>query len=122
MCNYLVDTNIIIYHLSGNLEASEFMLKNMDKISISFVTYIEVLSYNFNSKEEKMVRSFLKVFKLIGMDKKIAECSIELRKTKKLKLPDCIIASTAKSKKLVLVTRNIKDFSNIGLDILNPIL
>ena len=43
-----------------------------------------------------------------------------MRKEKKVKLPDCLIASTAKSKNFILVTRNTKDFYNIGIELFNP--
>ena len=34
--------------------------------------------------------------------------------------PDCQIAAIAKSRALSLVTRNIRDFTGIGIDLINP--
>ncbi|HOV12999.1 MAG TPA: type II toxin-antitoxin system VapC family toxin [Spirochaetota bacterium] len=116
---YLIDTNIIIYHLSGDLMVNDFIKKNIDKLNISFISYIEVLSYNFSKEEEYSVREFLKIFRLIDINKSILEKTIEIRKMKKIKLPDCIIASTAEIKNMILVTRNIKDFHNLGIQIVN---
>lgn len=121
MQEYLVDTNIIIYHLSGDKTATRFITEKLDRIHVSFITYIEVLSYNFETKEEeKAVRDFMNCLNLLESNKDITEKSIELRKIKKVKLPDCIIAATAKSKNLILVTKNEKDFINRGIEVLNP--
>jgi len=95
MNKFLVDTNIIIYHLAGEDQACKFIAENTDKICISFITYIEVLSYEFTPDEEKEVRKLLNVFTLIESSKDIIEQTVALRKLKKIKLPDCLIAATA---------------------------
>ena len=119
---YLIDTNIIIYHLNGIQEASKFIDTNFNKIAISNITFIEVLSFNFKTyTEEKIVRKLLNNFEIIDLTKEISEETISIRKTKKIKLPDAIIAGVAKSKKLILVTRNEKDFKNIDIKVLNPL-
>lgn len=47
--------------------------------------------------------------------------TIEIRKKYKIKLPDAIIAGTALTYSLTLVTRNTKDFDKIeGLSVINP--
>lgn len=120
MSKFLADTNIIIYHLAGEDQACKFITDNIDKISISFITYIEVLSFDFTSKEEKKVRNLLNMFTLIESSKDIIEQTVALRKLKKIKLPDCLIAATALVKNLVLVTRNMKDFDFEGLVVVNP--
>jgi predicted nucleic acid-binding protein len=50
----------------------------------------------------------------------VAAC-VRLRKGKKIKTPDAIIAATALAWGYTLITNNEKDFANIrGLKILNP--
>ena len=50
----------------------------------------------------------------------ITQC-VMLRKSKKIKIPDAIIAATAIVYKLTLITRNISDFKNIaGLIMIDP--
>ncbi|MBD3842263.1 MAG: hypothetical protein IE909_10330 [Campylobacterales bacterium] len=39
---------------------------------------------------------------------------------KKIKIPDNIVASTAMVHDLILVTRNVKDFVTLDVDVLNP--
>lgn len=50
----------------------------------------------------------------------IAHC-VTLRKSKKIKTPDAIIAATALANGFTLITANERDFANIkGLKISNP--
>jgi predicted nucleic acid-binding protein len=50
----------------------------------------------------------------------IAQC-VAIRKGKKIKTPDTIIAATALALGYTLITNNEKDFANIkGLKIMNP--
>ena len=118
---FLVDTNIIIYHLNQGSTASDFLIKNYNEISISFITFIEVLSYPYKNDEEKNIRDLLNEFKLFTIDQGIINQSIQYRRMKKIKLPDNIIASTAYINDLILVTRTVKDFENLGIKVLNPI-
>ena len=53
-------------------------------------------------------------------NKKSVRKLLKNRKIKKIKMADNIIASTAQVYNLILVTRNVKDFKNIALNILNP--
>lgn len=116
---YLIDSNIIIYHLNGEKIAIDFLEKNFEISSISRLTFLEVLSFDFSLEEEKYILKMLNSFEIIDTDERIALQSIKNRKSKKIKLVDNIIASTAQKNSLILVTRNIKDFKNIDIDILN---
>ena len=60
------------------------------------------------------------MFNVRFIDQEIAENVIDIRKQYRIKLPDAIIAATAKTDDLCLVTRNIEDFKNIDIRILNP--
>ncbi len=45
----------------------------------------------------------------------------ELRKASKIKLPDAIIAATALTYELTLLSRNVSDFKSVdGLNLINP--
>jgi len=117
---YLIDSNIFIYHLNGDKVATDFLLKNVTISVISRITFIEVLSFNFSSREESIIRDYLNCFIIIDTDEKIALQAIENRKLKKIKVPNNIISATAQINNLTLVTRNIKDFNCIDINTINP--
>ena len=58
---------------------------------------------------------------VIEINKAIIDTCITLRKGHRIKLPDAIIAATALSHNLIIITNNEKDFENIkGLKFINP--
>ncbi|MCK4487516.1 MAG: PIN domain-containing protein [Desulfobacterales bacterium] len=59
-------------------------------------------------------------FRLFDLDQPIFEKTIQLRRTRKMRLPDAIIAATASCHNLTLVTRNVSDFAKSDIEILNP--
>jgi len=117
---YLVDSNILIYHLNGEEIATNFLIENFENIAISQINYIEVLSFPFENDSELLVRELLESFEVIDIDINISKQAIKNRKLFKIKLADNIIASTAMLYNLILVTRNIKDFKNLNISLLNP--
>ncbi len=117
---YLIDSNIFIYHLNKDKIATDFLLNNVEVSAISRITFIEVLSFNFSSKEEEIVRDYLNNFMIIDTDEEISLQAVKNRNIKKIKLPDNIISATAQLNDLILVTRNTKDFKYIHVDVLNP--
>jgi predicted nucleic acid-binding protein len=115
----LLDSNIIIYLSKRKVPLS--FLDQFDTHYISVITYIEVLGYQFrDSKEEEFIRELLEVFSVLFIDQKIADMAIEIRKKRRIKLPDAIIPATAKVLDLCLVTQNIDDFKKVEIQIANP--
>ena len=115
----LLDSNIIIYLSKREVPLS--FLDQFDTHYISVITYIEVLGYQFrDAKDEEFIRNILEVFSVLFIDQKIADMAIEIRKKQRIKLPDAIIAATAKVLDLCLVTRNIDDFKKVEIQIANP--
>jgi len=115
----LLDSNIIIY-----LSKREVPLSFLDQFNnhyISVITYMEILGYQFpDPKEEVFIREMVEVFSVLFIDQKIADMAIEIRRKQRIKLPDAIIAATAKVLNLCLVTRNIDDFKKVEIQIANP--
>jgi hypothetical protein len=82
---------------------------------------MEVLGFKFRSNEEEdFVKELIELFEVQFIDQNVAEKVIEIRKQNRIKLPDAIIAATAAVDNFCLVTRNIEDFQNIDIKILNP--
>jgi len=117
---YLVDSNIIIYHLNGERISTDFLIQHKKEIAISQVTFVEVLSFAFEPQQETQVRNLLSNFTIIDVTQTISEQAIANQKTKKVKLPDNLIAATAMVNDLVLVTRNTKDFFSLDVPLIDP--
>ena len=98
-----LDTNIIIYFLSGDKTLAELI--DEKTIYVSFVTQLELLSYHgLSSSEESRINHFLSNCVVVDINSTIKKSVINLRKTYKLKLPDSIIIATALHFDLPLVT------------------
>ena len=115
----LLDSNIIIYLSKNELPFTVF--DKFDKLLISVISYMEVLGFKFrNNEEENFVKELIELFEVQFIDQDIADKVIKIRKQNRIRLPDAIIAATAAVDNLCLVTRNIEDFKNINITILNP--
>ena len=116
----LIDSDILIDFLKGNITVSDRLnsLKKEYELSISVITYMELLVGARDKKELKKLIDFLESFKRIEIDFAISENAIDLIKelglSHGLKIPDALIASTALTKKLSLYTKNLKHFQPIS--------
>jgi predicted nucleic acid-binding protein len=121
---YLIDSNVVIDYLSGNLPANA-MLWMSDIINntpvISVIVKIEVLGYQNSVESEALLNEFIEASILIPISDDIVDQTIQIRKTYKIKTPDAIVAATAKSLAFTLISRNVKDFKGIkGLKMIDP--
>lgn len=114
---YLIDSNIIIYYFNGDEEIFPFIEEHKALSSISIITYYEVLNYDFDEEEEKVVKEFLDGFEIINISKNIMHQALQNRKNKKIKMADNFILSTAQLLSLDLVTQNIKDFQAFDIQL-----
>ena len=99
--------------------ATQFIEKHLDESAISLITYIEVLSFNLTEEQEHSIIKLLELFEMLPVDRTISQQAVTNRKNKKIKIPDNIIASTAQIHNLNLVTRNVSDFNEIDVYIMN---
>ena len=125
MKKYLLDTNILIYYWKGDIPEGE--MKQVEEILkhsfiISIITKIELLGWRKHTLEGyEIAREFLDRAEIMPIDNDLAEFTIELKRNNNIKLADALIAATALSNELVLVTRNEDDFSILSdLEIYNP--
>jgi predicted nucleic acid-binding protein len=122
---FLIDTNVIIDYTSNLLpeNGSVFVeqIFNTNFIT-SVIVKIEVLGYNEPAPEKmQLLTEFIDTAKVLPLDNTITQRAIELRRIKKIKLGDAIIASTALVYGLVIISRNTSDFKNIqGLQVIDP--
>lgn len=122
---YLLDTNIIIYHLDGllpQLAQNKIDAMLVKPLPLSIITKIELLGFRFATTQQKITTQlFVKPVQWLLLTNTIANQAILLRQNHKLKTPDAIIAATAIVHNYTLVSRNDKDFGNIpSLQYINP--
>ncbi|MCG3702296.1 PIN domain-containing protein [Aliarcobacter butzleri] len=77
------------------------------------------MSFDFNEFERSSVIDLLNNFTIIDTSENIALQCLKNREKKKINLPDNIIASTAQVNDLILVSRNIKDFKDLDIKLLD---
>lgn len=122
----LWDTNSIIFLLQDLLPSPSkaFLLRELNKRKpqISIITEIELLSWpKISTAEIGSISEFLSNFESIGLTEEIKIVTIQLRKSKGLKIPDAVIAATALTQAVPLLTNNLKDFEKVDfLKILDP--
>ncbi len=122
---YMLDTDVVIYHLRGKRFLESNYLEN--DCAISIVTYAELLYGNEKSlyKTETPINRFLETFHcaIEPVDKDVAYTYSKIRailEKSGTRLPDfdLIIGATAKQKGYTLHTNNKKHFARIpGLKI-----
>ena len=118
----LIDSNIIIIAAKpGNLDLARFLYTISRSVSV--ITYIE--SFGFHSLSETEMSDLTEIFALceiLPLSQVIADQAVSLRQQRRMGLGDAIIAATAMTHNLALVTHNLEDFRWItGLELLDPL-
>ena len=122
---YLIDTNIFTLYSQGELSEKGNLLidsiLNSFGCQISVITRIELLSWNTDEETTNLVNEFIRLSKEFGLTDEIIIKTGEMRRSKKIKLPDAVIATTAMVNDFILVSDNDKDFGKIEhLRYVNP--
>jgi predicted nucleic acid-binding protein len=107
----VLDTNVALFLLRGDNSAADAIFGQ--RVVISFITYMELLSKpGMTRAETKQVTAFVNEWPMIELDARILEEAIRLRKTYRLKIPDAIVAATALTQQIPLLTADT-DFERI---------
>jgi predicted nucleic acid-binding protein len=119
---YLIDSNPIIDFYNGKLPVEGKNLLSSISPEISIVTNIELFATKDISEEEYLLlKKFVAIAVVHPVNTALVQSTIEIRQNYKIKLPDAIIAATALTFGLTLISRNGKDFENIaGLKLIDP--
>ncbi len=115
----LLDSNTVVY-LSKEIISIDDVFDDNEEYGISVITYMEVLGYHFEStKEKEFIEELLSYLSIIYIDETIAKRVIQLKKEKKIKLPDAIICATAIVNNSLLITNDIrlKNIKNLKIKI-----
>jgi len=122
--NMLVDSNVIIDYVSNRIpekSAKQLDIYFNSNFSVSIISKIEVLGFNTQEYELEQLESFIQLSSIVYIDEAVADKTIEIRRMKRIKLPDAIIAATALLQNCILLSHNTTDFNKIeGLQVLDP--
>ena len=122
--NYLVDTNIWVYTASGDPTAVGILdlAAAAEWAGYTAITRLELFGYpELRPADEVVLRSMLACFHEVEVSGSIVDKAIEIRKKRRIRVPDAIIAATAVVMKARLITRNADDFKGVAsLDVVNP--
>jgi len=104
----ILDTNVVIGILKAYPSAIALLTTeqlDFNNCAISQITRMELLSYpNLEAEEEQAIQNLLANLLVLKLDDKIEQEAIAFRRTYNVKLPDAIIAATAKVYGLRLLT------------------
>jgi len=91
---FVLDTNTILYILNGDEALAELLYG--EKLYASIISEMELLSYpGLTARGKNQIRNFLSDLEIVGIDESVRDQTIEVKKKSHLKLPDSIIAATA---------------------------
>lgn len=118
MVRALFDTNILVDYLNGVPEARDELQRYPAK-AISIISWIEVM-VGADAAFRASTMNFLDAFDVVDLDEQVAERTLHLRRSHRVKLPDAVIWASAQVNAMLLVTRDTKDFPGDDPGIRSP--
>ncbi len=118
----LLDSNIVIY--AAKSQGGDLLqLFEEPELAVSIVSYIEVLGFHqLDESEKRFCESFFRSVEVLPLTSVVAFTAASLRRQRRMSLGDAIIAATAMTYKLILVTHDVQDFRWISsLRLIDPL-
>ncbi len=116
MSRFLLDSDVIIWHLRGRKEVTD-MLRDLERFGVPACSALSVIEVQLGVKkgEEEKTDRFLRSLRVFEVNREVAnQAALLIRKYKrkgiKIELPDAVIAGTCILHDLVLVTYNTKHY------------
>jgi predicted nucleic acid-binding protein len=118
---HLLDSNVLIYAAQPGNEFLDEWLDARGTL-VSAVSITEVLGYEgLTAEDERLFEAMFAQLRIYPISELILRRAAALRRLRKIKLGDAIVAATALERASELVTRNEQDFRGIeGLHVINP--
>jgi hypothetical protein len=108
----VLDSNVLIDLLKGDAAVRE-TIRGL-RTRVSFITEVELLSWpGSTGRDMDLMTALLVQSMVMPFDPSIKAVTIQLRRTTKLKLPDCFVAAAAIVADVPLITRD-KGFKKIA--------
>lgn len=115
---YTLDTNAVIYYLSGESKVVELISRVLERQGVVYVPTVvrlELLSKpDITESENETIMNFLAECRQVPLDNAIADLAADVRRLYKVKTPDSIVAATALFTGSILVTRDVRDFKRVS--------
>lgn len=114
----MIDTDVLIWYMRGNIKAKE-VIEKLNGFFISVVTYMELVQGMRNKRELILLRNALRKWdvKILFINEDISAKAMFLVEehylSNSLVLADALVASTAVSNGLTLLTGNTKHYKVI---------
>jgi predicted nucleic acid-binding protein len=116
MSKFLLDSDVIIWHLRGRKEVTE-MLRDLQRFDLPACSALSVLEVQLGVKkgEEDKTDRFLRSLRTIDVNRDVANMAAKLIREHRAKgvtldLPDALIAGSCILYDLILVTYNTKHY------------
>lgn len=118
----LLDSNIIIYAVQPQHALLRATIASYPS-AVSAVSMVEVLGYHrLTPAEASLLRNFFASVQVLPVEAAVIQKAIALRQRRKLSLGDLLIAATALTHNLTLMTHNTVDFAQVpGLNVFDPL-
>lgn len=122
---WLLDSNAVMGYLNQDSAPGfigQFEQALIEGVAVSVITTIEVLGWRgHDAISRASAEKLLGCMDEISLSTSVVQQTISLRSRCSIKLPDAVIAATALTHSLKLMTRNQADFERIAeLTIVNP--
>ena len=122
--DFLLDTGIIMRHLRNDGRAHALLdyLEDVGQISVSAITYMEILVGNRPHEEDATALFFDRV-PPVEVDREVAQKAAQLvrqypaafGKDNPRSFPDAVIAGTAWQRGSILITLNVRHFTKVPI-------
>ena len=115
----LFDSSAIILYFNNAVSTESFSLIKQAieerAGAISVITRAEVLAWPSHTAQSiELASAGMLGFEQIDVDSIIADEAARIRRECNLKLPDALIAATAKLRGLAVITANVRDFERVS--------
>jgi len=121
---YLIDTNLFLYAATNDQKVVAFFdtAQESEWAGFSSITRLELFGFpDLKAGDESRLKELLGCFSELAVTGDVVDRAIAIRKERRMKAPDAIIAASALVMNARLATRNTADFKNVkGLHLEDP--